>query len=825
MGKKILIVGGVAGGATTAARLRRLDETADITLFERGEYISYANCGLPYYIGGVISERSKLFVQTPESFSRRFNITIKVQTEVVKINRKDKTVEVLHIPTNATSVEKYDKLVLSPGADPIRPPIPGIQDGAIFTLRTVNDTDRIHDFIVKNHPRHAVVVGAGFIGLEMAENLHHQGMQVTIVELLDQVMAPLDYEMAAEVHQHLKTKNIELFLKDGVTAFVRENNKLSVRLSSKKSISADLVILSIGIKPESQLAVQAGLKTGDRGAITVDEHLRTSDPDIYAVGDAIEFKHPILKKNVPTYLAGPANKQGRIVADNIVDGDTHVYQGAIGTAVAKVFDVTAAVTGLAAKTLKKENIPYLESIIHIGSHAGYYPDALPLTIKLIFAPESGKIYGAQAVGYEGVDKRIDVIAALLRQGGTISDLTEFEHAYAPPYSSAKDPVNIAGFAAENILKGRVKTLQWHDVLPLIGNPNCLFLDVRTPEEFELGSLKAAINIQVDDLRNRLAEIPRNKKIIVFCGVGLRAYLACRILYQNGVSDTWNLSGGYKTWEHVTARQSNEDIFENDFMGKDDNIYQAEPRAELYPETTRIVEADACGLQCPGPIIRLKNEIDKLSFGESVRLTASDPGFARDAASWCTLTGHKLVSLTDAAGKITAIVQKIETSRRPTGAPGGRNKTLIVFSDDLDRALASFVIANGALSTGTKVTMFFTFWGLNVIKKVRKPSIPKDLMGRLFSMMMPGSSKSLNLSKINMLGIGRFMMKLRMKDKHVESLETMMQNAIKGGVELIACQMSMDIMGVSAEELMDGVKIGGVASYLEAAEQANLNLFI
>src|SRR3989339_875552 len=439
MANKVVIIGGVAGGASTAARLRRLDEKASITLIEKGEYISYANCGLPYYIGGIIRDREKLFVQTAKGFEERFNIRVKASCEVIRINRASRTVEVKNLQSGDTFQEPYDKLVLSPGAEPLKPPIPGIQDPAIFTLRSVPDTDAIKNFMEKERLRHAVVVGAGFIGLEMAENLHHQGMLVTIVELADQVMAPVDFDTASLVHQHLKTKQVEFYLNDGVAAFQREAGKLHVNLKSGKSIPADLVILSIGIKPDTHLAKDAGLVLGERGAISVNKYLQTSDPDIYAAGDAIEFNNSILGKPVPVYLAGPANKQGRLVADNIVTGNTKTYCGAIGTAIAKVFDLTVASTGLPAKVLKKENIPFLESIIHVSSHAGYYPDALPMTLKLVFAPKSGKLYGAQAVGYEGVDKRIDAIAALLRLGGTVHDLTEFEHTYAPPYSSAKDP--------------------------------------------------------------------------------------------------------------------------------------------------------------------------------------------------------------------------------------------------------------------------------------------------------------------------------------------------------------------------------------------------
>ena len=613
-------------------------------------------------------------------------------------------------------------------------------------------------------------------------------------------------------------------MNDGVAAFQREAGKLHVNLKSGKSIPADLVILSIGIKPDTHLAKDAGLVLGERGAISVNKYLQTSDPDIYAAGDAIEFNNSILGKPVPVYLAGPANKQGRLVADNIVTGNTKTYCGAIGTAIAKVFDLTVASTGLPAKVLKKENIPFLESIIHVSSHAGYYPDALPMTLKLVFAPKSGKLYGAQAVGYEGVDKRIDAIAALLRLGGTVHDLTEFEHTYAPPFSSAKDPVNVAGFAAENVLSGLVKALQWHEVMALVRNENSLLLDVRTAEEFTLGTIQGAINISIDALRNRLSELPKNRKIIVFCGVGQRAYLACRILMQSGFTEVFNLSGGYKTYEHATQKQSNEDIFQGDYVGRDDHIYQAVPQGERT-DNARLIEVDACGLQCPGPILRLKEEMDKIAFGEGLIVSATDPGFARDVGSWCNMTGHRLLSLEEKGGKVVAGVRKVEAARKPVSGAGGRNKTLVVFSDDMDRALASMVIANGALASGSKVTLFFTFWGLNIIKRIKKPSVKKDLMGRMFGWMMPKNSLSLPLSKMNMLGLGRIMMRGRMRSKQIASLEEMIQSALSQGAEFIACQMSMDVMGVAAEELMDGVTVGGVATYLDAAEQANLNLFI
>ncbi len=570
---KIVIVGGVAGGATTAARLRRMDEQAQIVLFERGEYISYANCGLPYYIGGVITDREQLFVQTPEGFSARFKIDVRIRSEVTRLDIKEKRVAVTNLKSGKTYQESYDKLVLSPGAEPVKPPIPGIDLEGIFTVRNVPDTDRIKEYIEGNNVRRALIVGAGFIGLEMAENLHHRGIFVTIVEMAEQVMTPLDYEMAAEVHQHLKFKKVEFYLNEAVSAFESKLGRLVARLSSGKELRVDLAVLGIGVRPESALALEAGLKTGERGGISVNEYLQTSDPDVYALGDAIEFPNPIVGRPMITYLAGPANKQGRILADNIVLGNKRRYRGSIATAIAKVFDLTVASTGMSGKALRAEGIPFISSITHSASHAGYYPDAQPISLKIVFSPKDGRLFGAQVVGYEGVDKGVDMIATTLKQGGTIYDLQEIEHAYAPPFSSAKDPVNIAGFVAENILAGLVKIVHWHD-LTEEELASCFVLDVREPEEYKVGRIEGSINIPLNSLRERLGELPREKRIIVYCAVGLRAYLACRILSQNGFPEVYNLSGGYKTYEFVTEKQANEDIFEGDFIGKDGNIYQA-----------------------------------------------------------------------------------------------------------------------------------------------------------------------------------------------------------------------------------------------------------
>lgn len=459
---KYVIIGGVAGGATAAARLRRIDEQAEIILLEKGKYISYANCGLPYYIGGVIAEREKLLVQTPASFGKRFRIDVRVENEVIAIDPEKKTLTIRKADGKEYE-ETYDKLLLSPGANPVKPPLEGIDSEGIFTLRNVEDTDRIKAYIIDKQVKRAVVVGAGFIGLEMAENLHHAGVAVSVVEMGNQVMAPIDFSMAAPIHQHLIEKGVSLYLEEGVTRFRRTEEGITVFLKSGKTIPADMVLLSIGVRPATALAQQAGLELGETGGIRIDEYLETSVKDIYAVGDAIEYPHPLTGKPWLNYLANPANRQGRIVADNMALGNTTSYEGAIGTSIAKVFDMTVASTGLAAKRLKQWGMEYQSSVTHSASHAGYYPDALPLTLKLTFHPKTGKLYGAQCVGYEGVDKRIDQIAGLIKHGGTVYDLMETEHTYAPPFSSAKDPIAIAGYVASNIISGAMPGISWREL--------------------------------------------------------------------------------------------------------------------------------------------------------------------------------------------------------------------------------------------------------------------------------------------------------------------------------------------------------------------------
>lgn len=810
---KYIVIGGVAGGATVAARLRRMDEQAEIILLERGAYVSYANCGLPYYIGGEISERDHLFVQTVKGFQDRFAIDIRVRQEAVEILREQKAVRIKNLETGAEYTESYDKLVLSPGAAPIRPNLEGINLPNIFTLRNVPDTDAIKNYITANRPRRAVVVGGGFIGLEMAENLHRQGLEVHVVEMGRQVMAPIDYSMASIVHHHMVEQGIHLHLERGVTRFASSaSGALEVVLSDEQKIETDMVILSIGVRPETTLAKDSGLAVGALGGISVNEYMQTSDPDIYALGDAVEVVHGVTGKPALIPLAGPANKQGRIVADNIVYGNVSVYSGTIGTSIAQVFDLTVAAAGANSKLLDREKIPYLSSFTHSQSHAGYYPGAVSMSVKILFSPENGRLLGAQIVGFDGVDKRIEMLAQVIQNQGTVADLMELEHAYAPPYSSAKDPVNMAGFVADNILKKRVETILWSDVASLPAD--AVKIDVRTPAEYELGTIPGFVNIPVDELRGRLAELPKDRLIVVTCAIGLRGYLAYRILKQHGFTNVKNLSGGYKTWSAATMPVGQPDASCDSCCGD-------EPCS-----TKNIVEVNACGLMCPGPIMKLKSTYEQLDNDAMLCITATDQAFAKDVKSWCKMTGADLVSLDKQAGQVKALVRKQQPKAcAPAQQGGAENKTIVVFSDDLDKALASFVIANGAASTGKKVSMFFTFWGLNIIKKSQKPAVEKDIWGRMFSWMLPSDSKALKLSQMNMMGIGSKMMRFLMKKKKIDSLESLIAQAREQGVEFIACTMSMDVMGVKKEELLDDVTLGGVATYLERTEEANLNLFI
>ena len=815
---KIIIVGGVAGGASTSTRLRRMNEKAEIIILERGEYISFANCGLPYHIGNVISEREKLLVVTPQILKDTFNIDARVRHEAVSIDRKKKTVKIRDLSSGREYAEKYDKLVLSPGASPFIPPIKGTNLPGVFSLRSIPDMDRIRDFISEHEPKSAVVVGGGFIGLEIAENLQHRGLEVTIIEMLNQVMAPIDYEMAAMVHQHLDFKHIRLALSDGIQN-IEQNRNLSVTLQSGKTVETDLVILSVGVRPENTLAKDAGLELGPKGAISVDTHMQTSDPDIYAIGDAAAVKNIISGKDVNLPLAGPASKQARIAADHI-NGKDVSFAGVQGTSIVKVFDLTVASTGLNTKQLKDLKLPFKNAVIHASNHAGYYPDASPLAFKLLFSPE-GKIFGAQIVGLKGVDKRIDVIATAIRGGMTVYDLEELELAYAPPYGSARDPINIIGFLAGNILRGDLDTIDW-DAVDSLDRSKYALLDARDPVELTIGMIEGSLNIPLSELRARVKEIPRSKKLLVYCQVGQRGYFAARVLSQLGF-EVVNLNGGYKTYSHATGQQANFDTFEHVSISSREEIHEI---PHFNPEESSEFTVDACGLQCPGPILKLYNKVKEVETGDVITVKATDYGFTSDVQAWADRTGNKLISLGSEEGVITARIQKGAGEKAGVGTGATtQDKTMVLFSGDLDKAIAGFIIANGAASMGHKVTMFFTFWGLNILRKSNPPGVQKTLIEKMFGFMMPRGPKKLTLSKMHMAGMGTAMIKGIMKKKNVSSLEDLIQSALDIGVTIQACQMSMDLMGIQKDELIDGIEAVGVATFIHASDDSNATIFI
>lgn len=880
MSNKVLIVGGVAGGASAAARLRRLDETAEIIMFERDEYISFANCGLPYYIGETIKDRNMLLVQTPEAMRARFNIDVRNNSEVTSIDPTNKKVMV-NSKVRGNYEETYDYLILSPGAKAIKPNIPGIHNDKIFTLRNIPDTDTIKAYVDKKGVNSAVVIGGGFIGVEMAENLRERGLEVSLVEAAPHILAPFDSDMVVIAEKELVENGVNLIVNDGVKAFQEVNNQVEVTLNSDMKLTADFVVLAIGVSPDTTFLKESGLEFGPRGHIIVNDKMETNIKDVYAVGDAIEVVDFVTKNKTAIPLAGPANKQGRIAADNVA-GLNSTFKGTQGTSIIKVFGLTAASTGDNERVLQKANIPYKTIFVHPVSHASYYPGAIQMTLKLIFN-EEGKVLGAQGIGYDGVDKRIDVIATVIRLNGTIEDLAELELSYAPPFSSAKDPVNMAGFVAQNVLAGRTHTTTWSE-LENLDKEGYTLVDVRTEMEYSNGHIEGAINIPVDSMRERLGELDKNKKIVEYCQVGLRGYIADRILTQHGF-DVVNVTGGYKSasaLQFKTKNNRNNGPMDSTHFNNTNkveaaninNVNKAEDsnlnkvskvenvnctnnveaanmsttskRIIVDPDTQAIKTEDikmnnngtlnydktldACGLCCPGPLMQVKAYMDDLKEGQVLKVNASDPGFYEDIKAWCKRTNNELVNLSKKGANIEAFIRKNTkmndiTNQTIESAAVKDNKTMVVFSGDLDKAIASFIIANGAASMGKKVTMFFTFWGLNILRKPERVSVKKNFIENMFGTMMPRGSKKLQLSRMSMMGMGGKMIRGIMKKHNVSSLEELIQSAIDSGVEIVACQMSMDLMGIKKEELIDGVKIGGVGYYLGEAEDSNVNLFI
>lgn len=793
---QIVIAGGGAAGASCAARLRRLNEDAKIIILEKTDEISIANCGLPYYCSDVISDRSKMLVSNPKTFETLLNVEVRLNSPLTHINRAEKKVVV-----NGEYELEYDKLVLALGASPIKPPFKGVENKNIFTVRTLADADRIKDYIKNNSVKDAVVIGGGFIGVEMAENFVHLGLNTSIVELSNQLLAPIDSDMAAFVHNQARDNSVELYLFDGVKEFEEKY----IVLNSGKKIPYDIAILSIGVKPETLLAREAGLEVGERGGLVVNEFVQTSDENIFAAGDSVEVKDFVDYSKTLIPLAGPANRQGRIIADNIM-GLNSTYKNTQGTAVVKVFDLTVANTGNNEKVLNGKGISYKKVHVLGNSHAKYYPGSFPMFIKLLFS-EEGKILGAQAVGVEGVEKRIDVIASVMRLGGTVQDLIDSELSYAPPYSSAKDPVNILGMAADNILKGIVKPAFLEDT------EEAYLVDVRSEREFEHKTIKGAVNIPVQKLRENPDLIPRDRKVVLFCNRGFQSYVSSRILMQKGFENVYSLSGGYSFYKEQI--KNNEGVTVKNLISN---------QTVLNQNSGKTIKIDACGIQCPGPILKISDEIKKIHEGDIVEVSTADAGFASDIQAWCESTGNTLLNISKENRIIKASVQKgaLARSQADTSTDG---QTIVVFSNDFDKVMASFIIANGAAASGKPVTMFFTFWGLNVLRKSQFVNVKKNLIEKMFGWMMPKGAEELSLSKMNMGGLGSIMMKTIMKNKNILSLKELIQTAQKSGVKFIACSMSMDVMGIKAEELIEGVEIGGVAKYIAEANQANSNLFI
>ncbi len=814
MSKKIVIVGGVAGGATTATRLRRLDENAEIVIFEKDEYISFANCGLPYYIGNVITERSKLLVQTPENMLNKFNIDVRNSTLVTKVDVVNKKVYAFNA-IKGEYEESYDYLVLSPGAKALKPGIPGIENNKIFTLRNIPDMDKIRAYTDRNETKSAIVIGGGFIGVEMAENLKERGLDVKLVEAAPQILLSIDPDMAQYAEKEMVDNGIEIILNDEVKAFHEIEEQIEVVLNSGTQISADMIIMAIGVRPETDFLKDSGIEFGPKNHIIVDEHLKTNIENVYAVGDAIEVTDFITKQKTSIPLAGPANKQGRIVADNIA-GIDRKYDGTQGTSILKVFDMTVASTGANKRNLDRAGIEYKTVITHPVSHASYYPGGMQMTLKMHITPD-GRVLGAQGIGYEGVDKRIDVIAAVIRLNGTVKELTEMELSYAPPYSSAKDPVNMLGYVGENVIEGLSTLITVEEFQEMDKNEYTL-VDIRTELEYGNGHVAGSKNIPLEEMRDRLDEIDKTKKVVVYCKMGLNGYTANRLLTQNGF-DVYNITGGYKS-----ASMTEFDIKKVNYESDRPASYTKEEIDSMGCDS----ELDACGLCCPGPLMQVKVSVDNMEDGQILKASASDQGFYEDIKAWCKRTNNELLNISKEGGKITAYIRKglgggeLEAANK---ALVGDNKTIVVFSGDLDKAIASFIIANGAATMGKKVTLFFTFWGLNILRRPKKVSVKKNFIEKMFGAMMPRGTKKLKLSRMSMMGMGGKMIRGIMKKHNVLSLEELISSAMESGVELVACQMSMDLMGIKEEELIDGVKLGGVGYYLGEAEDSNVNLFV
>jgi len=800
---RYVIIGGVAAGASAAARLRRLDEKAEITLLEKGDAISYANCGLPYHVGGIIADRARLSVMSPAKFAAWFNVDVRTNCELTAIDRTEKKVEV----RDAKGVARlaYDKLLIATGATPVGDVYSDATHPHVAHLWTLADMDRV---VAKlGGAKRVIVVGAGFIGLEVAENLRHRGLDVTIVQRGEHVLPTMDREMAEPLAAELRGLGIEIRFGRFVSEFEEKPNGVEAVLDNGERLSAGLVIVSTGVRPRSELAKAAGLELGPRGHIVVNDRLQTSDSDIYAAGDVIEVVDPVFGGKTAIALAGPANKQGRIAADNIAGGNS-TYRGTFGASVVKVGELTAAGVGYTEARLKTEKRAFKKIYIHPSSGVGYYPGAVRLNMKLLFGSD-GTIYGAQIVGGKGVDKRIDTIAVAMRAGLKAPQLGELELAYAPPYSSAKDPVNFLGFVAENVLTGKSDVVA-PDAIP----EGAQVLDVREPMENEMGAIPGAINIRLGDLRVRLDELDKSKTYVTCCAVGLRGYLAERILKQNGFR-AFNLSGGWATWRLFHPEEE---------VGGGVHIYSgSKPHAPNYGSEQNMHSTSTLDLRqlpCPGPVVKLKAAFRDSSEGAAFKVLA-DVTFENDLRRWCAANNCQVSGLSKHGGELEATV--IKGAHSPVQP---HSVAIVLFSNDFDKALAAMILANGLAASGAKVGIFFTFWGLSVLRKDPAPVVRKNLVSRMFGWMLPRGAEKLALSKMNMLGLGTAMMKDVMAGQNIMTLPELMKSAKAAGTRFIACDMAMGMMGIRREELIDEVdEIAGVAAFAELAKHSNNTLFI
>ena len=830
---KLVVIGGVAAGMSTAARARRLDESAEIIVLEKSHHVSFANCGLPYHIGGVIKERDRLLLQTPQSLKESLNLDVRTSHEVLTIDSKKKRVKVQDLESGKTYFETYDTLAYCPGAEAVKPPIAGMDLESVFVLRRIGDMDQIKAKVDAELERQvarergevrAVVVGAGYIGLEMAENLAHIGVKVTVVELSDQILPPIDKEMSIPVENHLRSRGVKLKLSTAAAAIQQSGNELKVELNSGEVENCDLVIMSAGVRPATALAKTAGIELGPKGGIKVSAGMQTSVPDIYAAGDCVETPHTVLDGNYLNPLAGPANRQGRVAAENIMGRKTK-YRSTQGTSIVKVFDMVAGGTGATEKQLKQLGVKFHKVHVHPTGHAGYYPGTSTMHIKVLF-DSKGKILGAQACGYDGIDKRLDVLATALRSAGTVFDLEDLELSYAPPFGSAKDPVNMAGFVASNVLRGDI-TLWYAEDYPE-ATSGAEFVDVRTKDEYDIWHIPGAINVPLDTIRDALAGWDRKKKIRLYCGVGFRSYLAYRALVQSGFSDVATLSGGSTTFRyHHEITHETEDI-----PGPTLNYAETESLFRKPVSVTGLnVEIDCTGLACPGPIMKLSETVKSLQPGDEVTITVSDPGFVADGPAWAKRNGHEIVALEPHGSGFKATIRKggagalVAAQSASPGSTGPSKTSFVVFSGDLDKQIAAFIIANGALAMGEEVSMFFTFWGLNSLRRKNPPRRQKKAMEKMFSAMMPSGPDALKLSQMHMAGAGTAMIKNVMKQHNVQSLPDLMGAARENGARLIACTMTMDLLGIAPSDLIENVEFGGVAAFLGEAAESHNTLFI